>query len=178
MKPRKALFLDLFGTLVEDHGVLDKVSSLVFKPGALDALSRFAGKRYLLFISVCHDTMPEPDWEYVENLQSYILDQLGTYKIGTDDVHYLNYTKQGKIRKLSRESLLAFAKEFNLDLTRSVVIGDLMKDVKTGQQVGAKTVLLSSSVDSPLFEDVEWIEPDVIVEDLAEAADVLLGHAR
>ena len=178
MKPRKAIFLDLFGTLVEDHGVLDKVAALVFKHGALDALKRFSDKRFLLVISVCHDTTPDPDWDYIEGLQSYLLEQLQEHGVSAGDVHFLNYTRQGAVRKLTAHTLRDVAGDYSLDLSRSCIVGDLMKDVKAGQAVGAKTVLLSSAEDSPAFEDVEWIEPDYIVEDLAEAADVLVGHSR
>jgi hypothetical protein len=48
-----------------------------------------------------------------------------------------------------------------------------MRDVKMGFDAGAQTVLLSSTSDSPGFEDVDWVEPDFVVEDLAEAADYL-----
>ena len=174
MKAKKALFLDLFGTLIEDHGVLDTVSKIKFKNGAVDALLRFAAKKFLVVISVCHDTMPIPDGDYVLSLQGYILTSLESHGISRDIIRFLSTSKSGTVKKLSPATIKSLAAKQDVSLEKSIVIGDLMKDVKTGHSVGAQTVLLSSAEDSPAFEDVEWNEPDYIVEDLSEAADVLL----
>ena len=178
MKAKKALFLDLFGTLIEDHGVLDKVSKVIFKGGAVDALLRFAAKKYLMVISICHETMPDPDNDYVLSLQGHILNSLESHGISRDIVCFLGVNKKGVVRKLTAASIKSLAAEQDICLEKSYIIGDLMKDVKTGQSVGAHTVLLSSTEDSPAFEDVEWVEPDYIVEDLSEAVDVLLGKSH
>lgn len=178
MKARKALFLDLFGTLIEDHGVLDKVNKVVFKKGAVKALLRFTGNKYLVIISICHETMPVPDGEYVLSLQGHILNSLEKHGISREFIHFLSVTRKGTVRKLTAASVKSVAAEHGIDLSRSYIVGDLMKDVKTGQAVGSRTVLLSSAEDSPAFEDIEWVEPDYIVEDLSEAADVLLRRSR
>jgi phosphoglycolate phosphatase-like HAD superfamily hydrolase len=77
------------------------------------------------------------------------------------------------MRPLSVAALKRIARKYGVSLDQCVVAGDVMRDVKLGRDAGAQTVLLSSTADSPGFEDLDWVEPDFVVEDLAEAADYL-----
>jgi histidinol phosphatase-like enzyme len=175
MSTRKALFLDLFGTLIEDHGVLDSVKDVKFKPGALDAVKQFHDARYVVFISVCRADVPLPPIEYVSALQQEIAQMLSANGLASDNVHFVSRTdrKSVRLRPLSPSAVKRLAREYDVAPSQCVVAGDLMRDVKVGRDAGAQTVLLSSTADSPGFEDVDWIEPDYVLEDLAEAAEHL-----
>jgi histidinol phosphatase-like enzyme len=181
MSSRKALFLDLFGTLIEDHGVLESVKEVKFKSGALDAVQRFNKAGYAVIISVCRADMPLPTTDYVSSLQQHIAGVLTTNGLAPDSVHFVSVpeSKSTRLRPLSSSAVKRLARTYDVPLHQCVVAGDLMRDVKVGRDAGAQTVLLSSTSDSPGFEDVEWIEPDYVVEDLAEAADYLArGSSR
>ena len=60
MNVRKAVFIDLYGTLIEDHGVAERVAHIKFKPGAIKALKRIEDAGFLAFVSVCHETIAVP----------------------------------------------------------------------------------------------------------------------
>ena len=49
-----------------------------------------------------------------------------------------------------------------------------MKDIRVGEKAGVKTALLSSPDDSPMEVDDEWIEPDMIGDNLYEIANKLV----
>ncbi|MGZ8403029.1 MAG: D-glycero-alpha-D-manno-heptose-1,7-bisphosphate 7-phosphatase [Rhodoplanes sp.] len=72
-------------------------------------------------------------------------------------------------RKPKPGMLLAAAAELDVDLTRSVMVGDRKSDVEAGRAAGCRTV----------FIDLDYTEPrpsnaDVTVRSIAEAADAIL----
>ncbi|GAI92579.1 unnamed protein product, partial [marine sediment metagenome] len=74
-------------------------------------------------------------------------------------------------RKPNPELVLQAAKEYDIDLKGSFVIGDLQMDVELGKAVGCRTILVTDSApgdDNPL-------KPDIITPDLLEAAQIILS---
>lgn len=72
-------------------------------------------------------------------------------------------------RKPKPGMLLTAAAELDIDLSRSVMVGDRRSDVEAGRAAGCRTV----------FIDLNYLEPrpsnaDVIVRSIAEAADAIL----
>jgi D-glycero-D-manno-heptose 1,7-bisphosphate phosphatase len=81
-------------------------------------------------------------------------------------------------RKPEAGLLLQAARDWNLDLHSSYMIGDGVTDVIAGERVGARTIFLSSRkcyVCESLAE--HDARPDYIVGDLLEAARLISSHA-
>ncbi len=176
---RKAVFLDLFGSIIEDHGVLEQADKLRFKNGALKALKALDAAGYLLFVSVCRTGQPVPEPGYVEALQQRIRKAAAAAHLPPDKLHFLSKVEGAEpdVQPLSAERLLTLAITHDLQLSQCIVAGDLMRDVKVGHAVGAKTVLLSSPDDTPVEDDADWDEPEFVVSDLAEAVDRIMHPA-
>ena len=68
-------------------------------------------------------------------------------------------------RKPNPGMILKAKKEYNLDLTKSFVIGDRNSDIVAGKTSGCKTILISSG-DNKL--------PDYKVENINQATDIIL----
>jgi histidinol phosphatase-like enzyme len=62
-------------------------------------------------------------------------------------------------------------KDFDIDLERSFVLGDLQMDIDLGKAVGCKTLLVSNSAS---VGDINSAKPDAVVPDLLEAARTIL----
>ena len=76
-------------------------------------------------------------------------------------------------RKPRPGMLLEAARELNLVLADSFVIGDRWRDIEAGRRAGCRTVL----IDYGYQEDCR-VEPDYRAKSLAEAAAWILGAAR
>ena len=176
MSGRKAIFLDLYGTLVIDHGVPDRVMRVKFKPGAIKALKRFEDAGYLAFISVCHETIQVPGSDYVKRLQTHVLTEVARHGIDPASIHYT--ITDMSAQPLAEDALRVLAIQHQLALPSCIVVGDVIKDVKIGRAVGARTALLSSEEDTPAFEDTDWVEPDFLVASLGELADTLIKKRK
>ncbi len=176
MSGRKAIFLDLFGTLVEDHGVAERVVCVKFKPGAIEALKRFEDAGFIAFVSVCHETIKVPGYDYVKQIQARLLDEVARHKVSPASIHFTGTDIAAK--PMTEQALRALAVQQKLSLPKCIIVGDVMKDVKIGSTVGARTALLSSEEDSPAFEDTDWIAPDFVVADLGELVDKVVRKRK
>lgn len=69
--------------------------------------------------------------------------------------------------------LLDAADEFGIDLSRSYMVGDRWRDIGAGKAAGCYTLFIDRHYDEPLRE-----APDLVVNDLAEAADHILSREK
>ena len=73
--------------------------------------------------------------------------------------------------------LKAAEQEFNLDLSRSFVVGDKLDDIGAGKAVGATTILVLTGYGRQSREMIkEGMAPDHIVPSLREAVEVITEH--
>ena len=69
--------------------------------------------------------------------------------------------------------LLRAAGDLNLDLSRSIMIGDSTKDVSAAQQAGARAILLTESGHRGA-DGIYQVEPEFRAADLSEAVDLAI----
>jgi phosphoglycolate phosphatase-like HAD superfamily hydrolase len=69
--------------------------------------------------------------------------------------------------------LFSVAKELDIDLPESWMIGDTDGDVLAGQAAGARTILVTTP--ASVHKRSGRVRPDVVVADLAEAVGVVVG---
>ena len=62
------------------------------------------------------------------------------------------------------------ARELNIDLQRSWMIGDRWRDIDCGHAAGCRTVLIDYNYNEPLKQ-----QPDFRVQNLLEAADLIFN---
>lgn len=185
MATRPALFLDLFGTLVEDHDRCEEIDDITFKSSGFDAVCRLQAAGYLIFISVCHAGSPLPDPQYVAELKERVREEFLAHDCAVDDILFLSDAApprdndgDDQNRVLTVPGIEALAERYDLLLDQCIIIGDLMVDVYLGKEFDMTTVLLSSAHDSPGYEAIDWIEPDYLVADLKEVVEPLISALR
>ncbi len=173
MNKNKAIFLDLFGTLIEDHGFFEKAGDIIFKKGDLEFFKKIEAKGFIIFISIFREGGEVPEMKYIKSIQNKILSVLAKHGINKKSISFLSHvdSEQPDLHPLTPVFIRTLEKKYNLDISKSIIIGDLMKDVEIGKSIGAITVLLSSPDDSPWIPDVDWLEPDFMVAKLTEAAN-------
>ncbi|MBI3943755.1 MAG: HAD-IIIA family hydrolase [Chloroflexi bacterium] len=78
-------------------------------------------------------------------------------------------------RKPQPGLLLQAASDLGINLDQSVFIGDTIEDVLAGNRAGVKTILVRTGMgETHLSRRPTWpVEPDWILKDLAEAAELL-----
>ena len=174
---RRAVFLDRDGVLnraiVRQGKPYPPVSLAEFEvlPGVVEACTALRAAGFLLVV-----VTNQPDvargmqrHEVVEAINQSLRAQ-----VPVDDIRVCYHDDQDKClcRKPSPGLLLQAAKDWQIDLSASFMVGDRWKDIEAGRRAGCKTVLIDYA-----YAEATQSMPDQRVRSLAEAADWILRQS-
>jgi histidinol phosphatase-like enzyme len=85
------------------------------------------------------------------------------------------YCRESDLRKPSPGMILRAAREKDLDLSCSWVIGDAPRDIAAGHAAGCRTILFQppSLSRSPAADETSAVRPQFIARSLAEAMEIV-----
>lgn len=147
---RPAVFLDRDGTLNVEKEYLHRWEDWEWIPGAIDAIKRLNEAGYLVIVvtnqsGIARGYYTEAD---VLALHQRVDEDLRHHGARIDAYYYCpHHPQHGAVRdcecrKPEPGMLLAAAREHDIDLTRSFVIGDKAADVEAALAVGATPILV------------------------------------
>ncbi len=159
----RAIFLDRDGTINEDKGYVYKIEDLVILPHVIEGL-KLLQKRFLIIV-VTNQSGVERGYyttEDVDRFHRYLYYTLAKKGVYIDDFYYCPYL-EGECRKPNPGMLIQAAKDWDIDLEKSYMIGDKNSDVEAGKKAGCKTIIIGKE-DSladfsakNLLEAAQWI---------------------
>lgn len=181
---RKAIFIDRDGTLIREKEYLHKPEEVEFIPGAIEALARAAqagfaivmitnqsgvGRGYFTLEEVhqVHERIcRECRAGAVEFLQIYIAPE------------HPDAPSRG--RKPSPQFLFDAREEFDLDLSRSYMIGDKLIDLEAGWNAGLRRSILVRTGYGAKVEQKEGakLRDAIVTDDIRSAIDWILTDAK
>lgn len=148
--------------------------SLIYFPllkKLLKPLKRKTLKFYLLRTSLVFLGGEAREEDFIKELKAF----------GFDGIYVCphSHTDGCSCRKPGTGMLLKAADDYNLDLTKCVVIGDRWTDIVAGSKVKAKTILVQTGAGQEALnehrEKWEDIDPSYIAEDLNDGINWLLN---
>lgn len=178
---RPAVFLDRDGTIIVERYYLADPAGVELVPGAAAALRSLAAAGYALVVvtnqsGIARGLYGEEEFRAVQRRVEELLERGG---IRFDAVyhcpHHPDYTGPCECRKPALGLYRRAARELGLDLSRSVCIGDRLKDVLPAQELGcAAAVLVRTGYGEEQAPDApEWVR---IEADLRAAARAVLAR--
>ena len=185
---RPAIFLDRDGTLNEDVGHLDRLERLTLFPWSLDAVRLLRRAGYAVVVvtnqgGVARGLLAE---SFVEEVRRVIDRRLAA--IGQRlDGHYCcphephapvaAYRRDCDCRKPRPGLVHRAARDLDLDVGRSVVVGDKWSDVRLARTTGARGVLVRTGYGRGQEQGPPPdLRPDAVVDTLMDAAGWVLRH--
>ena len=182
---RPAVFLDRDGVICEEMGYLNHLSRFRMFPfagGAVTRLSR-AGLGVIVVTNqsgIAHGIFPE---SLVHQIHERMTQELAATGARLDGIYFCPHRTEAtcECRKPRAGMLDRAAREHNLDLRRSWVVGDRYLDVEMAHRVGARGILVLTGYGRGDHElhHAEWPRPpECIAEDLSAAVDFILKEAR
>jgi D,D-heptose 1,7-bisphosphate phosphatase len=151
--PNRALFLDRDGTLNEDPGYLGDPEKIVLFPKVGEVLSRLKNEFNFLLIVISNQSGIARGLitaKQVDEVNSKINLLLKEFNISIDKFYYcpfhpdFNTMEECACRKPSPRMVELAAEEFDVDLSKSFIIGDSADDIKCGKAAGVKSILILS----------------------------------
>ncbi|HEY5442529.1 MAG TPA: HAD family hydrolase [Candidatus Saccharimonadales bacterium] len=174
----KAVFLDRDGTMIVDPPDfrVDSISDLHLFPDTVKALKLLATLDYGVFevtnqAGIGEGRLSQADFERINNA---FLDLTEASGIKLLKIYVCPHKVEDNCacRKPKPLMLLEAAKEFNIDLAQSYVIGDRESDIMAGVNAGTKTILVKTG-----NEPVTSKEATYTAKDLLEAVQYLAAHS-
>jgi D-glycero-D-manno-heptose 1,7-bisphosphate phosphatase len=172
---RPAVFLDRDGTLnvkPPEHEYLTAADGFSWLPGAQQGAARLARAGYVLVVAsnqrgVARGIVEPSALRAVEAL---IQRGLERHDCAIAAFRYCPHEESAdcNCRKPRPGLLLDLARDLELDLSRSWMIGDSDSDVLAGQAAGCRTVLIGTAS--------ETCKPDVIAPSLEVASALIVGE--
>lgn len=174
---QRAVFLDKDGTLINNVPYNVNPGKIELAPFATDALKLLQHHGYKLIVVSNQSGIARG--YFTEAAIGPVVDKiqqlLAPAMITLYDFYYCPHPENGdcECRKPRPGMLLRAAREHNIDLARSWMIGDILDDVEAGKKAGCQTVLINNG------NETEWQlhaarKPTFMANDLAEAAELIL----
>ena len=175
---RRAIFLDRDGTLNKDTGYVHRKEDWHWLPGVVEALKRFHAVGYALVVVSNPSGLARGmyDLAALHELEAWINADLEAKGAAIDAWYYCPHlpeiTGPCSCRKPAPGLILRAAEEMGLDLARSWMVGDRVRDVEAGLAAGCRCVLLRPAQGG--YEADAPVPPGVAVAPHLAAAEVLI----
>lgn len=176
---QKAIFLDRDGTINEYVGFLTNIDEFKLLDGVTDAIKKINASGFLAIVVTNQPVIARGEVTYeqldeIHHKMETLLGQAGAY---LDAIYYCPHHPHsgyaGEVKSLKIECecrkpkpgmLMKAAKDYNIDLEHSWMIGDSKNDILAGKNAGCKTVLIGKEDD----------DQDVTVRTLLEGVQKIL----
>ncbi|MAX25576.1 MAG: hypothetical protein CMJ19_13835 [Phycisphaeraceae bacterium] len=192
-----AVFLDRDNTIIHNDGDLGDPKQVKLIQGAASAIASLRGLGYLIVIvtnqgGVARGKYGVEDVDKVhEKITQLVYENAGA-KI--DRFYFCPYHPKGLVEKYTREHpwrkpqpgmLLQAAKDLQIDMDQSWMIGDALRDIEAGAAAGVRTILLKPDAQTlpPLKASEhgagdEEVRPDFVASTIIEATRVIAQQRR
>ena len=180
---RKVVFLDRDGTINVEKGYIIDPQEIELAPLAGASISSL-NRQGIPVIVITNQAAIEKGLltvETFEKINEKLWNDLQAVNAHYDALYYCPHspeiTAECLCRKPKSGLFLQAARDFNIDLPASFMVGDKLTDVKAGRSSGCKTVLLLSGLKTKpgtIGFDDGTLPPDFICETLAQAMDWIL----
>ena len=181
---RRAVFLDKDGTLVDDVPYNADPKRIRLSAHAGEALARLGAAGYELIVvsnqsGVARGYFAE---DALDAVAGRLGELLAPYDVRLGGFYYCPHHPDGVIagyrtacccRKPAPGLLWRAARDHDIDLSASWLIGDILDDVEAGARAGCATVLLHNGHETE-WRYGPWRRPQHAALDLAEAAEIIL----
>lgn len=180
---RPAAFLDRDGTIIADSGFLADPSGIVLLPGSAEAIVRLRSAGLTIIVvtnqsGIARQLISPDQYSAVAAALDARLAGLGAPLDATFVCpHYPPQTGPCDCRKPGLGNYRLAAERFELDLARSLFVGDRLSDVEPARATGGTGILVRTGQGAAHAEEAAALGIPVVA-DLSEAADRFLGRAQ
>lgn len=156
---QKAIFIDRDGTINKYKGFLTNIEDFELIPGVAEAIKELNKMGFLTIVVtnqpvVARGEVSFDELEEIHNKMETLLGEQGAYIDSIyfcphhPDKGFLGEREDLKIDCLCRKPkpgmLISASEKFNIDLSKSWMIGDDERDIEAGKSAGCKTVLIGN----------------------------------
>ena len=180
---QKAIFLDRDGTINKLKGFLTNIDEFELEDGAAEAIKKINNSGYLAIVVtnqpvIARGEVSIDELDEIHNKMERLLGEQGAY---LDSIYYcphhpdkgfvgerIEYKIVCDCRKPKPGMILNAAKEYNIDLSNSWMIGDYKNDILCGKNANVKTALINNELKNDC-------DADIVGTNLLDCVNKILG---
>lgn len=170
----KAVFLDRDGTMAPDVHYCSRPEDFELFPDTAKAIRLLNQHGFKVIVITNQSGIARGYFteEILAEIHEKMKNALAVEGAHVDGIYYCPHHPEDNCdcRKPKPKLVLQAARDFDVDLEHSFVIGDLQMDVDLGKAVGCKTILIGG----PSRADVKQARPDVTTLDILNAVQKIL----
>jgi len=184
---KAAVFFDRDGTLIRDPGHISHPDQVELLDSAAEAVKEMQLLGYKTVVvsnqpGVAKGILTE---ETLEQIHQRLRELVAHHGASLDAIYYCPFHPDGAVPRYRKDSdwrkpkpgmLLAAAGEMDIDLTKSWMVGDSLRDTEAGRSAGCKTILISSGHAS--HETTDKNKPDHVAVNMREAVNIIKNFHR
>ncbi len=184
----KAVFLDRDGTVNEEVGYLSDLKQLKLVPGAGTAIKNLNDAGFLVVLVTNQSGIARGFFSeaFVHDTHVLLQQMLRNEGARLDGIYFCphhptegktHYTMECECRKPGTGLIDRAARDLDIDVKQSYVVGDKWSDVELGQRAGAHTILVMSGFaqdDPGNTRPPHLADPDFISHTITDAAEWIL----
>lgn len=182
---RRAVFLDRDGTINEEKEYLWRIEEFSFINGTAEAIRLFKDAGYLVVVVTNQSGVGRGFYseEDLERLHGHMLAELESMGAKVDAVYFCPHHPQHGVGRYAIECscrkplpgmLLLAARELDIDLASSWMLGDKSADIETGLSAGCRTMLVRTGYGAA--EEARIPAGVPVVDNLLEAARLIVSQ--
>ena len=146
----KAIFLDRDGIInIERKDYVKTVEEFVLIDGIFDAIKLIKDKGYLVIIITNQSAINRKiiDESDLQKIHDVLFKQAKKQNIKIDGIYFCPHIpdENCECRKPKPGMILKAAKEFQIDLKKSIMIGDSNTDIEAAKQAGCNGILVKNT---------------------------------
>jgi len=184
MKKHKAVFLDRDGTIITHIPYLNSPQQLQLLPNAAEGIRLFKKRGFWVIVVTNQSGIARGyfDETCLNQIHDKLISMLKKKGAALDGLYYCPHYIDGIVekykvacecRKPGTKMLSDAAQKYNIDLARSVMIGDSLVDIRVGKQAGCKSILIGHASEN---KEDDRQGADFAVRDLLEAANLFIEY--
>lgn len=182
MKKKIAVFLDRDGVINREVDNLSKIEQLRLLPKSAEAVKIFNNLGILVII-ITNQPVIARGWitsKELEEIHRVLLKRLSEKGAKIDAIYYCPHHPNANLKKYRQNCscrkpkiglIEKAAKDFPINLKKSIFIGDSTRDILTGKNAGLDTILVKTGFkgEDGIFD----IKPDFEAKNLLEAVKIV-----
>ena len=183
-----AVFIDRDGTINEQMGYINDPTRFILLPNVVEAIGLLNQNKFLSIVvsnqsGVARDYFP---LELVHEINQIMEKQLGEKGVKIDGIFFCPHHPKAELefyrlecdcRKPKTGLIDQACKKFDIDLSRSFVVGDRYSDIEMGHRLDLRSILVETGYglgEKKYVLPKKKRQPDYIARDLLEAVSWIL----
>jgi len=170
----RAVFIDRDGTMAKDVSYCSRPEDFELLPHTAEAISLLNQHGFKVIVITNQSGIARGYFteETLAEIHEKMKDELAKEGAWVDAIYHCPHHPDDncQCRKPKPKLALQAAKDHDIELKDSLVVGDLQMDIDLGKAIGCRTILIGTL---PMNGD-EIAKPDIVVSDLSKAVQIIV----